>query len=174
MEKLCCFYILQLFPCTAFSVPCEVGVGTVCPYPHTGPKASAGLLNFLSSRFPSSVSWVKGCQIPLLFLRHDPPGSTAEINTGDSCVPLLLSCLGSGGGEDSQWLSLSSPWLLCHLQVTFVHWAFPGRFDAAAYKALPAGKWPLSIHPSLGACQLSSLHLCAWSSREKSLCFSAF
>lgn len=49
MEKLFCFYILQLFPCTAFSLPCVAGVGAVCPYPHAGSKAGAGLLNFLPS-----------------------------------------------------------------------------------------------------------------------------
>lgn len=48
-EKLCCFYILQLFPCKDFSLPCEAVVGAVCPYLHAGPKADVGLLNFLPS-----------------------------------------------------------------------------------------------------------------------------
>lgn len=41
--------------------------------------------------------------------------------------------------------------------------SFHGGLMLVHIKALPAGKWHLSIHPSLGACQLSSLHLCAWS-----------
>lgn len=32
MEKLHCFYTLQLFPCKDFSLPCVAVVGAVCPY----------------------------------------------------------------------------------------------------------------------------------------------
>lgn len=53
--------------------------------------------------FPALWAGLKDAKSHSCCLGRESPGSTAELSTGDSCVPLLLSCLGwaPGGGKDS-------------------------------------------------------------------------
>lgn len=77
------------------------------------------------------------------------------------------------GGEDSQWLSLSSSWLLCHLQVTFVHWVFLWRFDAGAHKGFAC--WEMaSLNPPIPGCLSALLHqpVCLEHQLQRNLCAS--